>query len=156
MRGASAEQVDRGTECEREAGQYTQLEEEVRKLPAARRSLVGLGGHHHDAPHHGDHPDEEEGFGEDLPFVDDEPERVQELGDDEQEQDAIQHQQPALDRVAASAEVVDERVDSAGNDENTSGDEEQPDRDVQPFLTQPMTRMTTSGRGGAWIRGRDG
>lgn len=72
-------------------------------------ALLELCGHDEDPSDGCDYPDQQEGLCGDLVPLDHDPKGVGESGDDEREQDTVEHENAGRDRALVRADRVDNR-----------------------------------------------
>ena len=134
MRGTPPDQVDRHAEGDHQEGEDAQLEEEVREHATILGKRLGFGGDDYDPSHHRNDPDKEEGLRGNLATVDDDPKRVEELGDDEQEEDPVENPQTQSRSRLVHPQPVDKAIAVVVQDEKAGHQKQPADDDVEAGL----------------------
>ena len=135
--------------------EQAELEEEVgERAPAGRRSLE-LGRDDQDSPHDGDQADEQERLDGDLVRPHHETKGVRELGDDQRQQDPVEHRHGDVDGALPGRDPMGELVNRADEHEHCGGSQQQADCRVQQHLEpnqpgeepapRPARRLTVRG-----------
>jgi hypothetical protein len=130
LTGASAQEIDRQRQHQGKPRERPDLDEEGGRVAAC---LGGLGGDDQDLAHDRDQPDEQERLDQDPAAEVDDPQRVEQLRDDEQEQHAVEQEHAGIaDRTRARS--LDQVRDGADESEGRADGEQDRDDDIDRAL----------------------
>lgn len=121
---SAADEEDRHREGEREEAEQAELEEEVGKRPPAGRRSLELGRNDQHSPYDGDQADEQERLDSDFVRPQHEAKGVHKLGDDQRQQDPVEHRYGDVDGALSRRDPMRELVNRADEDEHGGGREQ--------------------------------
>jgi hypothetical protein len=131
---ASAHEVDGTGQGGHEQPEDPELEQHVRESASRRSAALELRCDDEDAPDDRNQADVEEGLDGDLVRPNNEAERVEQLGDDECEQNAVEDEHGDIDRTRPVMQLADKARSGPDEHKDAGGGEQKTDRRVEDDL----------------------
>jgi hypothetical protein len=130
----ASDECERDGQVESEEAEEAELEKEVGECAPGCGRPFELCRDDEDAPHHCDESNDQERLDDDLVRAEDEAECVDELGDDQGEQNAVEYCHCRGDGAGSGGDSVCEFVHGSSQDEDRCGREQEADRGLKELL----------------------